>query len=374
MADLIKYQGPWKGLNLDNPENSIGIDEAVRCDNFLLRGGEIRTAPRLNTFATNFIYKGEICRGIACFLDQNNLYHTTFVTDQSIYQLIPGIGAQKLGIVGRLPFAGAGTCSFAQLINQLFFVNYTSNLYMWDGKTNSVTVAYAGIGAKFVAELASCIILLNTVELVTDPVTLKVTTQYFQQRVRSSASGQTNPVTFEPVVGGLVSGAAYFDMLDCPDAITGFLAIGASGYILRSNGISQMTPQGSGLSPFIVNHMWASERGMGNIYATASAQYGAVGIIVSAEDVYTITPSGFQSITGPVRYALLRDLANATYAPLGTIIPQFSSGYVYLQYMLSISSGKDTIIWCFSVNENQWFRRVLTQKTVTTLPKYVFTS
>ncbi len=416
MADLVKYTGPWKGLNTDNPENSIGPNEAVECDNFILRGGEIRTAPRLVNFSRGLGQHQEICRGISGFLDQNNAYHTVAISDIATYQL-SNTGIWQ--ILNKLPITGGGFSSFAQLLTKLFFTNYSPNLYSWTGMSNTVAIEYPGIGARYVFELDARLVLLSTVEVVNSSyfgvwssttayttgqivfynniyfvavsgstgivpgtnivywITTKLTgpVEYFEQRIRATPSGATN--IFLPAgADGLATGAWFDDMLDCPDILTGVITVGPSAYLLRTNGISQLTPNGSnvnGAAPFNINHMWASERGMGSLYPSACAQYGALGIFVSTEDIYSLTPSGFQSIAPSVRYALLHDLANATYTPVGTIVPVLSNGYVYPLYMLTIPQGEDTFVWCYSINEQQWFRRILEKLQVTCPPKYVYT-
>jgi hypothetical protein len=362
MADLVKYTGPWKGLNTDNPENSIDAHEAAQCDNFILRGGEIISAPRLSQCSQGLQYQSEICRGITSFLDENNLWHTMAFSDVSAYQLS---NTRQWKFLSKLPIRGGGSSAFAVLITKMFMVNYSPFLYSWGGITNTLGVEYAGIGAKYIVELDSRLLLLNTVEVVNGSV------QYFEQRIRATPSGVTN--VFSPSdSGGLATGAWFVDMLDCPDVIMGCITVGASAYILRTNGISQLTPLStSGNNPFTINHMWASERGMGNIYAQACAQYGSIGIFVSTEDVYQLSPSGFNSIAPTVRYKLLSDLSNATFTPMGAIIPQLAQGFVYPMYVLSIPTGNNTVLWCYAINEQQWFRRLLPGKLLTAPPKFV---
>src|SRR5262249_4464516 len=105
----------------------------------------------------------------------------------------------------------------------------------------------------------------------------------------------TSAATFDPTI--FVS-AGSNDFLDCPDIITGLMTLGRDGYVFRQNGITHLSPTGRGSAPFDFNHLWASQNGIGNIYPFSIAQYGNMGIFISFEQIYQITPGGMQPIGG----------------------------------------------------------------------------
>src|SRR5208337_1459058 len=107
-------------------------------------------------------------------------------------------------------------------------------------------------GAYFLIELNAQLVMLNTIESVGGNYT---------QRIRWSPSGI--PTIWDPNVN---IGAGFNDELDVADAITGAFTVGTTAFILRNNGITEMiSNSGSGTNPFSFNHLWASDRGIGNI-------------------------------------------------------------------------------------------------------------
>jgi len=198
-------------------------------------------------------------------------------------------------------------------------------------------------GAFFLGELGFRLIMLNTVE----------STGSYPQRVRWTPSGY--PSIWDPNVN---IGAGFSDEIDVPDGITGFLTIGRVGFIFRVNGITELTQTGNGLNPFDFNHLWASDRGIGNIYSYTIAGYGPIGIFISNDEIYQLSLGGFERIGATSRDLVLNDLARATSTPVATIYPYYQKNYVYTTYMLTIPFGDSSIVWRYSIEDRHWTRSI----------------
>jgi hypothetical protein len=197
-------------------------------------------------------------------------------------------------------------------------------------------------GAFFLIELNSQLIMLNTVE----------TTGRYTQRIRWSPSGI--PTIWDPNVN---IGAGFVDELDVADAITGAFTVGTTAFILRTNGITEMlSNSGSGENPFSFNHLWASDRGIGNTLPFGYASFGPIGIFISLDDIYNVSLGGFKKIGGVARDAIYNDIAQATFYPIGSIVPYYTPSYVYNHYKLCIPQGQNSVTWIYSIEDDSWTR------------------
>lgn len=201
--------------------------------------------------------------------------------------------------------------------------------------TNGITA-----GAFFLIELNAQLIMLNTVES---------SGGNFPQRVRWTPSGL--PTIWDPNVN---IGAGFNDELDVSDSILGAFTVGTTAFILRTNGITELTSTGTGINPFNFNHLWASDRGIGNIYPFGYASYGPLGIFISSDDIYNVSLGGFKRIGGVARDAIYNDLFAAIGPPVGSIIPYYQLNYVYNHYRLSIPQSNGTKTWVYAIEDDSW--------------------
>lgn len=220
-------------------------------------------------------------------------------------------------------------------------------------------------GAFFIGVLASRMLLLSTIE---GPA-FSGSGAPFNQRIRWCASGQ--PSIWDPAVN---IGAGFVDLLEVPDIISGFMAIGdKTGFVFRANGISEMTATSDGILPFDFNHLWASEHGIGNVLPFSISSFGPIGMFISADDIYSISIGGFKNVGGVARDAIFADLAAATSTPLSTMLPKWTNSYSYLVYLLAIPFGADTKFWMYSLEEGSWVTWVKKNVTVTGRANFVAT-
>lgn len=367
----ITYQAPFKGPNVQLPENVIPKEFSPFTNNFIFKNGEIRTKPVLKKFIPGPPDKS-IINAVYGFTDGNNVTHTVAVTATGLWQLNFNWQQFKGKAWNRVSSFPAGTgfsnlpSACAVFVNKFYFTNGGHDLWAWNGIDNlkftppsTIIPAFNSVavidvankltaGARFLGELNARLLLLDTIEQQNS--TGKPTTE-FTQRIRWCASGK--PTVWDPTVD---TGAGFNDFLEVPDNITNYMSIGRSGYVFRVNGITELTPISNGLLPFDFNHLWASERGIGNVFSYSIANYGPTGVFISTEDVYEISVGGFKNIGGEARDAIFADLAAATSGAIASIYPKFTNTYIYLCYDLSIPQGNSSVNWIFSFEDRSWTR------------------
>lgn len=166
---------------------------------------------------------------------------------------------------------------------------------------------------------------------------------------------------FDPLdANGLVTGAGDNNLPDVEDTITGYFNIGPTGYILRSQGITEVSPLNSGVDPFDFNHLWASHKGIGTIYPTSVAQYGSIGAFLSDTGMYTLGYEGINIIDNKAKSAIYGELifgdsANILAAGAG---PLQIDGENFLAYAIAAQNPTTHLvtIYIFNFNTKEWFR------------------
>jgi len=269
---------------------------------------------------------------------------------------ISGDSAPSWGnTIGAITNDGSGSLQWTE--------NGKPQIYSGGLQSTAIVDATNGIfcGAYFLGELGTHLIMLNTLEGTSNSY------QNFSQRVRWSPAGIPN--IWDPNVN---IGAGYEDLLETPDSITGDLFIGATGFIFRINGITEMSINtSSGTSPFNFNHLWASDHGIGNVFPFSIAGYGPIGIFISIDEIYEVSLGGFKEIGGNALTAIFNDINNATSTPIATIYPIYQRNYVYLVYELMIPIGNNTSIWRYSIKDKSWQHDFLTNRIPTGRPNFI---
>lgn len=223
--------------------------------------------------------------------------------------------------------------------------------------TNGITA-----GAYFLIELNAQLLMFSTLEGTVSGF------QAFPQRIRWCPSGI--PTIWDPNVN---IGAGFNDSLDVPDSFTGAMTVGTTAFAFRNNGITEITSTGIGINPFNFNHLWASDRGIGNIFPFGYASYGPLGIFIANDDVYNVSLGGFKKIGGKARDAIFSDLSVTTGIPIGSIVPYYSLGYVYNHYRLAIPLGNNTRVWDYNIEDESWTPEFYTNKIFTGITRWNFT-
>lgn len=343
----IKYEAPYRGWNTQAPENLIPASDSPYLQNFMLRNAEIRSFPRMIQGVPYLPTKQPI-RGVNSFIDNNGYHHTVAFTDSDLWQLIYNQNRQWLW--NRVAsFNGSGQPYASHVfLNKIYWTSLTPGVYYWDGIKREPELSTAYFGAKFLGELGFHLLLLNTIEVEATEVV------NYRQRIRWTPSGLIN--VWDPAVN---MGAGYNDQIDVPDEITGYLNIGKNGFIFRTNGITQMSLTGRAAAPFSFDHLWASDRGIGNIYPYSIASYGSLGIFISREEVYKISASNFEPIGMGARDQIFNDLDSSIAAPIAYITSGYHKRFVYLAYHLFIPVYNGCIVWIYNLEDKNWTRRFI---------------
>lgn len=370
----VTYKGPWQGVDISVPETDINSSATPFCENFVLRRGEIRTRPNLGVLC---LAPQDITPvlGMTSFVDLNGVAHTVAITQNAIYQLSFAFSSPNYRGNPWLPIFSfpvqqpSNPYAIANLNGKIYFSNGGQFVWSWDGISNTLTNVgnLAGgqtIGALYLMELGARIVLASTIETSGTPSV----SNGFPFRVRWSPVN-LGVQTFDPNTN---IGAGFNDMFDVPDTVTGILPIGRTGYVFRTNGITEMVPTtGQGLV-WTFNHLWASDRGIGNAFPQTLAGFGPMGIFGSGEAFYKITPNSFDDISSKATDDILTDLANRNGSAFATILPYLAPGYAYSVYMLFIQMGQNTVSWWYDIKENSWSRHFFTNKIFTCKPKFVY--
>lgn len=370
-----QWSTPYGGVHVQMPENMIGPQYTPFMNNMMLRNGEIKSRPTFHQILPG-PDGNNIILGCGSFLSANQIWHTFCFTSRGLWQLVQNWPTYLTK--GQNPWVLIGgaldTTPVAWVAFQgiLYFSNTTPHLLAWDGAAAQplADVSFAGTvnpppigtitsGGLFLGELDNHIIvayqnaLLANGSLQRLPVRVAWSNNGFNPTLNGvfganlGTSGATFDVTVNPNAG-------FNDFLDVPDIITGLMTLGQDGYVFRQNGITKMTPTGNGIAPFDFNHLWSSQNGIGNVYPFTIAQYGNMGVFISFEQIYQITPGGMQPIGGGARDAILADLAICTGPPKASIDRGFQLGYTYMHYHLRIPQTLGTKSWVFSTEEGNW--------------------
>ena len=152
------------------------------------------------------------------------------------------------------------------------------------------------------------------------------------------------------------------------------MSIGAqTGFAFRTNGITELTAVSDGILPFDFNHLWASDRGIGNVFPFSISAYGPIGMFISSDEVYNISIGGFKKVGLGARDAIMNDLADASSTPVSTMFPRYSNAYTYLTYLLSIPMGNGTKFWMYSLDDSSWMSWFKSNVLVTGRANFVAT-
>jgi hypothetical protein len=359
---LGPYGGSYKGLDVQRPAIFLDPAETPSTSNFWFRNSELRSLPAFSRLFPG-PEQGNAPLGQNNFRDTNGVTHTVGFGVQGLYQLnYNNLNPTKYpwSFLGGEELQAGIPCASQVYANQIYYTNGSPFLQSWDGIELSPSLASTvsggasigstsgpgNIGAYFLYELNNQVILLN---LVFQNSSTEVETT-FPQSMWWSANGIPNQFDFS-----VNPSAGNNTFLDVPDQFTGVMALGPVAYLFRTNGITEQSIGGSSAAqPFIFDHLWASDRGIGNIYPWSIAQYGSTGFCISTEQIFLVTISNFSPVGGGARDAIMADLAEAIANPVASVIPDFSYGFIYLTYWICIPMSWGTRCYIFSVEDQNW--------------------
>jgi hypothetical protein len=361
----LQYGGSYKGLNVQTPEIYLDPAETPATKNFWFRNNELRSTP---PFVQVFLgpEKQSPVLGQSSFMDGNGTIHTCAFTTRGLWQLSPfnGFSAQNpWQFIGGGSLAAGIPVASRAFANLFYYTNGVPYLQSWDGIANVPVIvstltdasfggAGSSVGGLFLYEINFQLCLLNcfVFNAATVGSTPAGSITNFPQRLWYSANGIPN--VWDPTVN---TSAGFVDFLDVPDQFTGVMALGEIAYLFRNNGVTQQTITGNALAPYYFDHLWASEKGIGNVYPFSIAQYGSIGAFISTEQIYKVSINSFEEIGGTARDAIMGDLAQASNTPVASIISNYAYGFIYLTYRISIPlQNSFTRHYLYSIEDKNW--------------------
>ena len=379
----IPFGGEYKGLNVQVPEIYLESSETPATRNFWFRNRELRSCP---PFAQVFLgtEMSNTNLGVTSFMDANSNIHTCAFSTQGLWQLSPFNGQPSQNpwqFIGGSPLLANTPVSSRAFASILYYANGIPYLQSWDGIESTPVIvstlsdaSFGGtgssVGGVFLYEINFQLCLLNCTvfNAATVGSTPAGSTTNFPQRLWYSANGIPN--VWDPTVN---TSAGFVDFLDVPDQFTGVMALGEIAYLFRNNGVTQQTITGNALAPYYFDHLWASDKGIGNVYPFSIAQYGSVGAFISTEQIYKVSINAFEEIGGGARDAIMADLPKASSNPVASIIANYAYGFVYLTYRISIPLKNSlTRHYVYSIEDKNWAMEETPGLIVTGKPSVVW--
>jgi hypothetical protein len=237
-------------------------------------------------------------------------------------------------------------------INGVCFFSWAGLPYILQHNNVAASILTDFLGAAILNEINGRLIAADVYQFAAG-----VTTEFPYQIAWSAAAGDYGQ--FNPLVGGLVTGAGFNNLPDVEDTITGFFTTGPTGYIIRGQGITEMSPLNSGIQPFDFNHLWASHKGIGTIYPTTVSQYGSLGCFMSDTDIFTLGYEGIQTIAGKAKSFIYQNaiVKNAAFSICAGLGPIQINGEVFLSYCIAYrqGTGANVIIYCYNFVTKEWY-------------------
>jgi hypothetical protein len=224
-----------------------------------------------------------------------------------------------------------------------------------------VSQATAGGGVGVVSSINGNITTCSAT-IVGAPATITISEFPFQY-AWSAGSGQYgifNPTSYDSNGNLIATGAGYNNLPDVEDSITGLFNTGPTQFVLRGQGITEVTALNNGENPFEFDHLWASHKGIGTINPNSVGQYGSMGAFFSDTGIYTFGYEGINEITGKATSSIYTDIMITCQANLiaGGMGPVFINGEVYLVYLIAAVNPNNNIIyiWMWNSKTKEWFR------------------
>lgn len=174
------------------------------------------------------------------------------------------------------------------------------------------------------------------------------------------AYSQFNPLTTQNGVS-IVTGAGFNNLPDVEDIITGLFNTGPTQFVLRKQGITEVTPLTSGINPFDFNHLWASHKGIGTIYPNSVSQYGSLGAFFADIGIFSFGYEGMSEIDSKASSAIFSDIigtcqGNNLAAGLGPLYIQGEVSNCLILVATDNSNNPIIYYWVYIFKTGEWYR------------------
>ena len=364
-----KYEQPWGGVASNADPSDIQPNQFVTADGLFVKNGRLNSAGWGNT--TIFNFSNVVTQGYfnGLQVDFTAMTYAQSTDEWTMYAFVSSTGSVYRYLQPSNEFVLAATLGFVaefdcfQIIAGVVYIFdfLYGKMYVFDSDALTITTGQSYVGGKYCMVLDGYLLTAFTNQP-TDVPAIKTN--------RYNWSGPFKYTTWDPAVDRT---AGFNTLTSASDQITGMFAMGNVGYILRTQGLSQLTPTGVGIAPFQTTDLWSSTFGLGCSYPKTFAQYGALAIWANDSNIYSFFSGSMPTeICGAARRAIYADLN--LYRNSGTTTTSVSgcistvgenSATPELIYTFAIihvtTSGSGSIvgsfIWTYNINSGTWTRQ-----------------
>jgi hypothetical protein len=340
----IEYGGescPFGGLSSEAPPPYIKSGDMIQCQNFLVSDNALVSAnfQSVGNPSAPFEYvsaQGPVAYGVGFSIGFADLLGVFFDVQLSIvgtnatvslWNISNGLFNQ-IGQSVQVPLVSTtvGSLTFKN-VNGICYFSFGGSSCILQTDTNTVSITTNLLGCQYLTELNGrllagfCFVPAQTVSGVPTPAAINP----FEV---AWCAEEEYGIWYVLDSNNLVTGAGYNFLPDVEDYITGFLTIGTACYVMRPQGITEITPLSSGIEPFDFNHLWASHKGVGSLPNPPVQQFGPNGFFQGSADFYYFGDSGLSTFSGAALSTLFKGIilpaANTQVSPpLASIGPVF---------------------------------------------------
>lgn len=362
----IEYRPPFGGIDTSVPSQFIAPNNLVAGNNTIIRNGMYTPAAlKQITFTGSGAYNPNnqmLGLGELPFLSVNSagLYNTAgafyvaaiYAAGNATVQVfqVSTINGGTPTNIGTLVIPAAGPLGRLTyiVINQVVYLSAPGlsgiiKLANTPGTNAFVaTTLTTQLGCSYLAELDGRLLGMNIWQGAAGAV---VNSPY---QIAWSADSQQYGVWNVLDVNSNPTGAGFNNLPDVEDVITGAFFNGPTGYIIRQQGITEITPLNSGIQPYNFNHLWASRKGIGSIWPNTICQYGPQGCFLSETDIFVMGLSGLNPIGGMAKGAIYNTIYNANtnnvFATCCPMVQGITDKEPELFFILLIEQSNGTVV------------------------------
>lgn len=363
------YENPWGGVNSDADPADIPPNSMVTADGLVIKYGKLCSCDWNNIDIIDYTIVG----GSTHYIRDNYVLVITTINNV-IFIVTNDAQVYRYNIVGDtfIPVAtiagvGAINADCYQVIGGILYIfDYNnSEVYVFDSVASTFVVGANFVAGKYCCTILGYLITANTNMPSDNPA---------EKPNRYNWSSPYGFTTWDPSVDRT---AGYNTISDTQDQITGLFAMGNVAYVLRDEGMTQLTPTGVGIGPFDATPLWASTFGIGCTYPASFSQYGNLAIWANDNNIYAFFSGNMpQDITGQAKGAIYADIAgvgnNFNYTLISGSLTNVGANNKTPELMYSfviIQSTPDTFgpvppslvayIWTYNVSNKCWTRQVV---------------
>lgn len=377
------YEHPYGGVSSAADAADIQPNEFVAGNGLVIKNG------RLCVCAWNNINTINYTDGTGGFLDYwlDSLIRTVFTVGTTLIA-VSNIGQAYIynSATDRfvLDQVLTGATGFPNLDcwqvigGVVYFFDFNNGASYVYTPTVSFVVNNTYVGGKYCTEILGYLITANTNQPTDSPA------------IKTNRFNWSSPYAYGVWDAAIDRTAGYINISDAQDQITGCFAMGNVAYIIREQGLTQLSPTGIGTQPFDPLPMWASEFGLGCTYPATFAQYGNMAAWVNDNNIYAFFAGAMpQGIAGGAKAAIFQDInaheGDTTWSVnlSGSLSNSGPTNKVpELLYTICIVSSQGTtgiisaVFWTYNVSNSTWTRQVLDVlaaiRVVTAQPNFEF--